>query len=131
MRENDAAPHIGTARVAAAHSGNPILARRAPFPSHVSISRECDARKPQEKDPLRQLELRLEVPSPLQKHHQEDSPKPPGFPNRCPRVGAVILGYRCRTRFRVYNIYLFCLRWLTLPFRQGGKGERRGEGRLL
>lgn len=50
-RENDAAPHIGQARVAAARLGNPLRVRRAPFPSHVSISRACDARKRQGKNP--------------------------------------------------------------------------------
>lgn len=79
MRENDAAPLIRQARVAAAHLGDPIRVRRAPFPSHVSISRACDARKRQEKDPLRESELRLETPLPLQKHQQEDPLKPP-FP---------------------------------------------------
>lgn len=77
MRTNDAAPHIGQARVASAHLGNPIRVRRAPFPSHVSVSRACDARKQQEKDPLRELELRLETPLPLPKHKQEDPPKTP------------------------------------------------------
>ena len=76
MRENDAAPHIGQARVAAAHLGNPIRVRRAPFPSHVSVSRACDAGTQREKDPLRELELHLETPLPLQKHQQEDPPKP-------------------------------------------------------
>lgn len=65
MRENDAAPHTGQASVAAAHLENPIRIRRAPFPSHVSISPACGARKRQERDPLRELVFRLETPLPL------------------------------------------------------------------
>lgn len=76
MRENDAAPHIGQARVAAAHLGNPIRVRRAPFPSQVSISPASDAKKQQEKDLLRELELHLETTLPLQKHQQKDPRKP-------------------------------------------------------